>query len=176
MYWAGDTRLADPCELQPLTSKKHEWTPERRRALSCLLVSLLLFSWPSSSFRLIPRFRSAAFVLSLALVFFYLIVSLFLCLLSVPSFKLFSPFFFLYFAGLTVKRPGQLLSLCLFRFNGLSRSFAGDQVRRTGDRTSCTTCSSYRFEVRFLYSPCAPIRREAHDYFSDRLSHSAFLG
>lgn len=29
-----------------LTSKKHEWTPARRRTLSCLLVSLLLFSWP----------------------------------------------------------------------------------------------------------------------------------
>lgn len=33
-----------------LTSKKHEWTPARRRTLSCLLVSLLLFSWPLLSY------------------------------------------------------------------------------------------------------------------------------
>lgn len=43
-----------------------------------------------------------------------------------------------------------LSPLRLFRFNGLSRSFTRYQVRRTGDRTSCTTCFSYRFEAHFL--------------------------
>lgn len=46
----------------------------------------------------------------LSLVFFCLIAPLFLCLLSVPSFKLFfphpPPLSFFFFAGLTVKRPG----------------------------------------------------------------------
>jgi len=44
----GNARLASPRanERALLTSKKHEWTPERRRALSCLLVSLLLSSSP----------------------------------------------------------------------------------------------------------------------------------
>lgn len=50
-----DTRgLAGPSvrNFQPLTSKKHEWTPERRRILSRLLVSLLLFSRSPLSLRL----------------------------------------------------------------------------------------------------------------------------
>lgn len=118
------------------------------------LASLSLYYYSPGLLR--RSVSSLAFVVPrsffLSLVFFCLIVSLFLCLLSVPSFMLFSPLFFPRWPD---RQAAWLLSLCLFRFNGLSRSFAGDQVRRTGDRTSCTTCSSYRFEVRFLYSPCA---------------------
>lgn len=54
--------------------------------------------------------------------------SLFLYLLSVPSFKTFSRLSFSF--RWPDRQAARLLSLCLFRFNGLSRSFAGDQVRR----------------------------------------------
>lgn len=90
----------------------------------------------------------------LSLVFFCLLVSLSLSLsylLSIPSPKLYSFFFSLP----TSSGPAPSTSR-LFRFNGLSCSFARDQVRRTGDRTSCTTCSSYRF------SRCAFCAHRAH--------------
>lgn len=98
----------------------------------------------------------------LSLVFFCLVVSLFLCLQSAPSLKSFS------FFSLPTSSNLAPLTSRLFRFNGLSRSFARDQVRRTSDRT---TCSSYRF------SRCTFCARRAHcspgssQLFFRQLSH-----
>jgi len=89
-----------------------------------------------------------------------LFFSLFLCLLSAPSLMLF--FFFLLLWP--HRQAAWFFPLRLFCFNGLSRSFAGDQVRRTGDRTSCTTCSSYR--IGFLYSSCARFAEKLTVIFS----------
>lgn len=139
-----------------LTSKKHEWTPARRRTLSCLLVSLLLFSWPLLSYLRCyaatqPSFLShsslllPSFSFQCLFLFFFLSFSL-LCALSHASQKIYLRFSFSFFISLIPIIPS--LSRWILSF-WYSACFEGDQIHvALKNRVIC----SWRIIIRdFMY-------------------------
>lgn len=146
----GDTRLVRASERAPLTSKKHEWTPERRRVLSCLLVSLLLFAWPPLSLRLAFRLRGSFFL--------HLLLHFSSSFVLSPSLVC-SPLFF--FTAFTSERGLLLFPLLVFLVSDeASRSRTqeiGFAVPVTGHRAQ--SASRAGSEVCFFLSPCVLLAR-----------------